>query len=125
MRSESVRISIPYLEGAYDAQILVKEASMAELERVESIFKMRLGEDSTTQLEEAGLLWKSLPLFFYYTKEGQPQINIAVVEVTKQVADEDGITIPDFVYENLQDMVHPSTLTADAARAIWLATFQP
>ena len=95
---------------------------MADIKEVTRLFRDRLRSDSPNQLDKAGDLWPEVPLSFYYTKRGGETIDIAVVEVTRRIADDEGVELPEEVYENLADLIGITTITRKAIRTIFLAT---
>ena len=98
---------------------------MADINDVARLFKERLRSDSPDQLKKAGDLWQEVPLSFYYTNRGGETIDIAVVEITKRIADDESLDLPEEVFENLADLIGVTTITKKAIRMIFLATLKP
>lgn len=98
---------------------------MADMNEVTRLFRERLRSDSPDQLREARDLWPEVPLSFYYTTRGGETIDIAIVEITKRIADDEGLELPEEVFENLADLIGVTTITRRAIRMIFLATLRP
>jgi hypothetical protein len=98
---------------------------MATLERVTELMQARIKKNSPKQMKKAGDLWRDLPLNFFYLANAADTVDIVVTSITEKVAEEDGISIPQSVIQNLQDLVTPKTVVKDAIRLIFLTTFQP
>jgi hypothetical protein len=98
---------------------------MATPERVDELFHRRIGNDSRDQLEKAGEVWRDLPMNFFYLTHAADTVDIVVTSIAGQLAEEDGVSIPDMVMENLQSLVNPKTLVKEAMRLVFLTIFRP
>jgi hypothetical protein len=98
---------------------------MATPERVEELFHMRIENDSPEQLEKAGEVWRDLPMNFFYLTHAADTVDIVVTSITEQLAEEDGVEVPDMVIENLQSLVNPKTLVTEAMRLVFNTVFRP
>jgi hypothetical protein len=98
---------------------------MATMERVTELFHARIRNDSPDQLDKAGDLWIGLALDFFYLSHAEDTVDIVVTSIAKQMAKEDGNTIPGPVLENLQRLVNPTTLVSAAIRLVFLTAFEP
>ena len=98
---------------------------MATMERVTELFKARIQKNSPKQMKKAGDNWPELPFNFFYLTHAEDTVDIVVKDITQQVADEDGIKLPKFVFKNLEDMVGPKTAVKEGIRLVFLTTFEP
>ncbi len=98
---------------------------MATMERVTELFHARIEHDSPGQLRKAGDIWIGLPLDFFYLSHAEDTVDIVVTSIAKQVAKEDGNSIPGSVVENLQRLVNPTTIVSAAIRLVFLTAFEP
>ena len=98
---------------------------MATPERVDELFHRRIENDSRDQLEKAGDVWRDLPMNFFYLTHAADTVDIVVTSIAEQLAEEDGVSIPDMVMENLQSLVNPKTLVKEAMRLVFLTIFRP
>ena len=98
---------------------------MATIERVTELFQVRIQKNSAKQMKKAGDIWPDLPFNFFYLTHADDTVDIVVKSITQQVADEDGITLPDSVYKNLEDMVGPKTAVKEGIRLVFLTSFTP
>lgn len=98
---------------------------MATPERIREVFNRRLANDSPSQLEKAGDVWPDLPLNFFYITNAADVVDIVVTNIAEQIAEEDGVSIPNTVLQNLQSLVNPKTLVKEAMRLVFLTVFQP
>jgi hypothetical protein len=98
---------------------------MATIEDVAERFRTRIKSDSPKQMEKAGALWPNLPFNFFYLSHAEDVVDIVVKDITQQMAEENGLTLPDFVFQNLEDMVGPKTPVKDGVRLVFLTIFAP
>lgn len=98
---------------------------MATIEGVTELFHGRIRKDSPKQMQKAGEIWSDLPFNFFYLTHADDTVDIVVKSITQQVAQGDGITLPDFVYRNLEDMVGPKTAVKEGIRLVFLTSFTP
>ncbi len=98
---------------------------MAAIERVTELFHARIEHDSQTQMAKAGNLWPDLPFNFFYLSNAEDTVDIVVKAIARQVAKEDGFTLPNSVLKNLENMVGPTTAVKNAIRLVFLTTFAP
>ncbi len=96
---------------------------MATLDRVSELFEARLEQDSPTQKAKAQDLWPDLPFKFFYLTHADDTVDIVVKSITKQVAKEEGFTLPKSVFKNLEDMIGPDDSVKSAIRLVFLTTF--
>ena len=98
---------------------------MPTIEDVAQRFHSRLTEDSPEQMEKAGALWPNLPFNFFYLNHAEDVVDIVVKDITQELAAQNGITLPNFVFRNLEDMVGPKTPVKDGVRLVFLTIFVP
>ena len=98
---------------------------MATIEEVAEEFRIRIKTDSPKQMEKAGALWPNLPFNFFYLNHADDVVDIVVRDITERLATQSGITLPDFVFKNLEDMVGPKTPVKDGVRLVFLTIFAP
>jgi len=98
---------------------------MASMERVTELFRRRIENDSPKQMEKAGDVWRDLPFNFFYLAHADDTVDIVVKAITQQVSSEDGIALPKFVFNNLEDMVGPKTAVKEGIRLVFLTSFTP
>ena len=98
---------------------------MATTERVTELFEARITHDSPKQMAKAGDIWPELPFNFFYLSHADDTVDIVVKDITRQVAKEDGVVLPNFVFKNLEDMVGPKTPVKEGIRLVFLTSFVP
>ena len=98
---------------------------MATIERVTELFEARITHDSPKQMAKADDIWPELPFSFFYLSHADDTVDIVVKAITQQVAEEDGIVLPNFVFKNLEDMVGPKTPVKEGIRLVFLTSFVP
>ena len=98
---------------------------MATIQRVTELFQARIQKDSPKQMAKAGALWRDLPFNFFYLTNNEDTVEIVVKAVTRQAANEDGVTLPTFVYKKLENMVGPSTPVKKGIQLVFLTSFTP
>jgi hypothetical protein len=98
---------------------------MATIERVTELFKARIEKDSSKQMKKAGDIWRDLPFNFFYLTHADDTVDIVVKSITRQIAKEDGVKLPSFVFKNLEDMVGPKTAVKEGIRLVFLTSFTP
>ena len=98
---------------------------MATIKQIADMFLTRIANDSASQLEKAGDIWAELPFKFFYLTHADDTVDIVVKRITEQIAEEDDLEIPDFVFDNLKEMVGPKTVVKEAIRLVFLTTFKP
>lgn len=98
---------------------------MATIDDVAELFRTRIRNDSPKQMEKAGALWPNLAFNFFYLNHAEDVVDIVVKDITQQLADQNGMTLPDFVFDNLEDMVGPKTPVKDGIRLVFLTIFAP
>jgi hypothetical protein len=98
---------------------------MAEIEDVAELFRIRIQKDSPKQMEKAGSLWPDLPFNFFYLNHAEDVVDIVVKSITERLAAQNGVTLPDFVFKNLEKMVGPKTPVKDGVRLVFLTIFAP
>jgi len=76
-------------------------------------------------MEKAGSLWPNLPFNFFYLNHADDVVDIVVKDITERLAAQNGITLPGFVFHNLEDMVGPKTPVKDGIRLVFLTIFVP
>jgi hypothetical protein len=97
---------------------------MATLKRVSELFEERLEKDSPKQKAKAEELWDELPFRFFYLSNADDTVDIVVKSITRKVAKEDGITLPNSVFKNLEDMLGPKNTLKSAIQLVFLTTFR-
>lgn len=98
---------------------------MATLEEVAELFHARIRHDSPKQMEKAGALWPNLPFNFFYLNHQEDVVDIVVKDITQQFAAQNGMNLPNFVFNNLEDMIGPKTPVKDGIRLVFLTIFTP
>lgn len=103
---------------------------MATEAQVANVFEKKLIQDSERQMRKAGNLWKELPLSFFYFPGVIPGIDedgvdLAVVYITRVVAQGDGIQIPPNIMNALIKAINVKEKVARAINLIFLSTFTP
>jgi hypothetical protein len=97
---------------------------MATMQDVAELFHARIQNDSPQQMEKAGALWPNLPFNFFYLNHAEDVVDIVVKDITEELAIQNGLTIPGFVFKNLEDMVGPKSPVSDGIRLVFLTIFQ-
>ena len=98
---------------------------MATIEDVAERFRLRLKSDSPKQMEKAGNLWPNLPFNFFYLSHAEDVVDIVVKDITDQMASESGMSLPDFVFKNSENMVGPKTPVKEGVQLVFLTIFAP
>jgi hypothetical protein len=91
---------------------------MATIGEIEGALKDRIGADAREELDEAGSMWKEVPMRFYYGSSDQRvdlAIGHAMVEAIKPKI------LPNDIWQNLRDVINPTTIVKNAIKSMWLA----
>jgi hypothetical protein len=97
---------------------------MATRLTVKKLMKQYLDEKAHDRLEQAGTTWLQQAMGFYFPGN-EDTADLCALTVLKQALASDGTTVTSSVKSAVRDLVNTDTVTDDAVKVIWLATFQP
>ena len=96
---------------------------MPTIDDVAELFRDRIRRDSPDQFEKALDLWPDLPFNFFYLNHADDVVDIVVRAIAEDLAAQNGLTIPDFVFRNFEDQIEADTDVGVAIQLVFEALF--